>query len=117
MLPFSQIGEITDVVETAKVYQLGSTRTNKGAKIRHGADEKVFRFEYVSNSAFTKDEFEKWLETCSKRNVVLPTLDEINKKEKDLKEANEYEFKDEDIDVVRFQHFTCLSINSSYITT
>lgn len=117
MLPFSQIGEITDVVETAKVYQLGSTRTNKGAKIRHGADEKVFRFEYVSNSAFTKDEFEKWLETCSKRNVVLPTLDEISKKEKDLKEANEYEFKDEDIDVVRFQHFTCLSINSSYITT
>jgi len=95
-----RIGEITDIVETAKVYQLGGTRTNKGAKIRHGTDEKIFRFEYVSNQDFTQDEFEKWKETCSKRGVVLPNLDEINKKAKDIKEAHDYEFKDEDIDSI-----------------
>jgi len=29
-----QVAEIIDVVETAKVYQLGSVRTNKGIKLR-----------------------------------------------------------------------------------
>lgn len=96
-----QIGEITDVVETAKVYQLGNTRTNKGAKIRHGGDEKVFRFEFASNSGFLTDEFNKWKETCDKRGVTLPTIKEIEDKEKDLAEAADYEFKDADIDVVR----------------
>jgi len=29
-----QVVEIIDVVETAKIYQLGSVRTNKGLKLR-----------------------------------------------------------------------------------
>lgn len=31
---FLKVAEIVDVVETAKVYQLGSTRTNKGLQLR-----------------------------------------------------------------------------------
>ena len=31
---FLQVAEILEVVETAKVYQLGNTRTNKGLKLR-----------------------------------------------------------------------------------
>ena len=30
-----QVAEILDVVETGKVYQLGSTRTNKGLKLKY----------------------------------------------------------------------------------
>lgn len=30
----AQVAEITGVVETAKVYQLGGTRTNKGLQLR-----------------------------------------------------------------------------------
>ena len=29
-----QVAEIIDVVETAKIYQLGSTKTNKGIRLR-----------------------------------------------------------------------------------
>jgi len=29
-----QVAEIVDVVETAKVYQVGNSRTNKGLKLR-----------------------------------------------------------------------------------
>lgn len=32
--PVIQVAEITGVVETAKVYQLGGTRTNKGLQLR-----------------------------------------------------------------------------------
>lgn len=88
------------MVETAKVYQLGQTRTNKGIRLRHGLDERVFRLEFISNSDFTQDEFERWIETCNNRNVALPTIDDIVKKEKEIKEANNYQFKEEDIEHV-----------------
>lgn len=44
-----RIAEVIDVCETGKVYQLGPTRTNKGLRLRHGAQERVFRLEFVSN--------------------------------------------------------------------
>ena len=44
-----RIAEIIDVCETGKIYQLGPTKTNKGLRLRHGAQERVFRFEFVSN--------------------------------------------------------------------
>ena len=46
---FLQVAEIIDVYETAKVYNLGNTRTNKGFKLRHGTQDRVFRLEFVSN--------------------------------------------------------------------
>ena len=44
-----RIAEVIDVCETGKVYQLGPSRTNKGLRLRHGAQERVFRLEFVSN--------------------------------------------------------------------
>jgi len=60
-----QVAEITDVVETAKIYPLGKTRTNKGLRLKHGLQERVFRLEFVSNSDFSDSEFNKWKETVS----------------------------------------------------
>ena len=60
-----RVAEIIDVVETAKVYQLGTTRTNKGLKLRHGHSERVYRLEFVSNQDFTDSEFFKWKEAMS----------------------------------------------------
>jgi len=45
-----QIAEIVDVVETPKVYDVENTRTNKGLRLRSGAEEKVWRLEFVSNT-------------------------------------------------------------------
>jgi RNA polymerase-associated protein RTF1 len=44
-----RVAEIVDVVETAKIYQFGSGRTNKGIRLKHGTQERVFRLEFVSN--------------------------------------------------------------------
>ncbi|KAG2457817.1 ACP7 phosphatase, partial [Polypterus senegalus] len=64
--PVYRVAEIVDVVETAKVYQLGTTRTNKGLQLRHGNDTRVFRLEFVSNQEFTESEFMKWKEAIVK---------------------------------------------------
>lgn len=44
-----RVAEITAVVETPKIYSFGSGRTNKGLRLKHGAQERVFRLEFVSN--------------------------------------------------------------------
>lgn len=44
-----RVAEITGVVETPKIYAFGTGRTNKGIKLKHGTQERVFRLEFVSN--------------------------------------------------------------------
>lgn len=100
--PVYRVAEIVDVVETAKIYQLGTTRTNKGLQLRHGGDTRVFRLEFVSNQEFTENEFMKWKEAMIIASMQVPTLDEITKKEASIKEAVNYKFNDKDIeDIVK----------------
>uniref|UniRef100_A0A8B9HA25 RNA polymerase-associated protein RTF1 homolog n=1 Tax=Astyanax mexicanus TaxID=7994 RepID=A0A8B9HA25_ASTMX len=100
--PVYRVAEIVDVVETAKVYQLGTTRTNKGLQLRHGNDTRVFRLEFVSNQEFTENEFMKWKDAMILAGMQIPTLDEITKKEQSIKEALNYKFNDKDIeDIVK----------------
>ncbi|KAF8371224.1 hypothetical protein PRIPAC_77653 [Pristionchus pacificus] len=40
------IAQVIDVVETAKVYNVESAKTNKGLKLRMGTEERVHRLEY-----------------------------------------------------------------------
>ncbi|XP_068435750.1 RNA polymerase-associated protein RTF1 homolog [Clinocottus analis] len=100
--PVYRVAEIVDVVETAKVYQLGTTRTNKGLQLRHGGDTRVFRLEFVSNQEFMESEFMKWKEAMIAAAMQVPTLDEITKKEQSIKEALNHKFNDKDIeDIVK----------------
>lgn len=88
-----QVAEIIDVYETAKVYNLGNTRTNKGLKLRHGTQDRVFRLEFVSNQEFTESEFQKWNKAIKDANKKPPTMDFVRNKIQEVKEALMYEFK------------------------
>ncbi|XP_012554702.1 RNA polymerase-associated protein RTF1 homolog isoform X1 [Hydra vulgaris] len=98
--PVYRVGEIIGVTETPKVYNLGSTRTNKGLKIRHGMQEKVFRMEYVSNSQFTESEFLKWKEEMSLVELPLPTVSHIKRKSEEIAESKGYSFKEDDVEAI-----------------
>lgn len=95
--PVYRCAEIVGVVETAKIYVLGKHRTNKGLRLRHGQSDRVFRLEFISNQDVTDSEFNKWKEVCMNSNIELPTLDNIERKQNEMKEALVYEFKDEDV--------------------
>lgn len=95
--PVYRCAEIIGVVETAKIYSLGKHRTNKGLRLRHGSSDRVFRLEFVSNQDFTDSEFNKWKEVCLNANIDIPTVDLIERKLLEIKEALVYEFKDEDV--------------------
>ncbi|XP_055621344.1 RNA polymerase-associated protein Rtf1 isoform X2 [Toxorhynchites rutilus septentrionalis] len=98
--PVYRVAEIVGVVETAKIYQLGKGRTNKGFRLKHGSQERVFRLEFISNQDFTDSEYTKWLSVCEASGTPMPQVDMIEKKQRDIKEAISYEFNDSDIDKI-----------------
>uniref|UniRef100_A0A2P2I483 RNA polymerase-associated protein RTF1 homolog n=2 Tax=Hirondellea gigas TaxID=1518452 RepID=A0A2P2I483_9CRUS len=98
--PVYRIAEITEVCETAKVYTLGKTKTNKGLRLRHGKQERVFRLEFISNNKFSDSEYSKWVESCASHDVPLPSLDSLQKKEKDIRDLLNYNYTNDDIDTI-----------------
>ncbi|XP_037293752.1 RNA polymerase-associated protein Rtf1 isoform X2 [Manduca sexta] len=98
--PVYRVAEIIDVYETAKIYNLGNTRTNKGLKLRHGTQDRVFRLEFVSNQEFTDGEFQKWHKAIKDANKKPPTMDFVRNKISEVKDALMYEFKEEDIEKI-----------------
>ncbi|XP_075987516.1 RNA polymerase-associated protein Rtf1-like [Anticarsia gemmatalis] len=98
--PVYRVAEIIDVYETAKVYNLGNTRTNKGLKLRHGTQDRVFRLEFVSNQEFTESEFQKWHKAIKDAGKKPPTMEFVRNKITEVKEALMYEFKEEDIEKI-----------------
>ncbi|XP_075168069.1 RNA polymerase-associated protein Rtf1 [Haematobia irritans] len=98
--PVYRVAEIVGVVETAKIYNLGRTRTNRGLRLKHGTQERVFRLEFISNQEFTENEFKKWQEICQQQNLQMPLLSTIDRKIADIRFALNYEFKDEDVDKI-----------------
>ncbi len=86
------------MVETAKIYQMGKTRTNTGLRLRFGRQERVFRLEFISNSPFTLSEFQKWRYTCEEQGFQLPTRDFVQSKADEIKKALTYEYSSADID-------------------
>ena len=75
---------------------------------RHGNAERVYRLEFVSNHAFTDNEFHKWRETMALSGLDLPSVYDIEKKVADIKFAMNYSFKESDIEQVCVQFFFCL---------
>nr|XP_029725841.1 RNA polymerase-associated protein Rtf1-like [Aedes albopictus] len=98
--PVYRVAEIVGVVETGKVYQFGNCRTNKGFQLKHGNQERVFRMEFISNQDFTDTEYQKWLSACEASGTTLPRVDTVEKKQRAINEAMQYEFNDADIDKI-----------------
>ncbi|CAG9864528.1 unnamed protein product [Phyllotreta striolata] len=96
--PVYRAAEVIGVYETAKIYNLGNTKTNKGLKVRHGLQERVFRLEFISNQEFTDGEYLKWIEACAVANHEMPKKNKIEQKQADIKEALSYEFNEQDVE-------------------
>lgn len=99
-IPVYRIAEVTDVCETAKVYNVMNTRTNIGLKLRHGKHERVFRAQFISNSPFTESEFIKWKATCESEHVELPTIQHCEDKAESIRKALTYRYSSADVDKI-----------------
>ncbi|CAI5452850.1 unnamed protein product [Caenorhabditis angaria] len=94
-----KIWQVVDVEETGKIYDVDGKRTNKGLKCRFGRQERVFRIAFVSNSEFNRAEFDEWYR-ITKEQSNIPTMDIIEKKEKEIKRAMDHKFSDKEVDAL-----------------
>jgi len=99
-MPIYRVAEITDVCETAKVYDVMKSRTNIGLRLNHGKMSKVFRAQFISNQPFTESEFSKWKQTCLAEHVDLPTVKHVEEKLKGIQTALTYRFSSHDVDKI-----------------
>merc|ERR1712059_78705 len=76
------------------------SRTNVGLRLKHGKDSKVFRASFISNQPFTESEFQKWKYTCETDNVDLPTMKQVEEREKAIQKALTYRFSNADVEKI-----------------
>ncbi len=93
-----RVAQVIGVVETARVYQLGGTRTNKALRLRYGAADTEYGMEFVSNQDFTDSEFCQWMSVVSCQKMKLPTTYSISRKQKDMERALQHNYTDKEID-------------------
>jgi RNA polymerase-associated protein RTF1 len=62
----------------------------------------IFQMQFVFIQDFSDSEFKKWLDDCNTQGTSPPTLEDIEKKLKDIKEASNFEFNEEDINQVKW---------------
>jgi len=55
----------------------------------------------VSNSDFNDSEFSKWQETMMLQGLSLPTTYRVEQKAKDIKQALNYIFNEDDVEMVQ----------------
>lgn len=103
--PIYRVAQIVDVVETAKVYEVEPNteiRTNKGLKLKVCTNDtpRVIRLAFVSNSEITDSEYAFWLNRMHETNSLLPTVDFVTRKQKEIQDAFNYKYTDSDINLM-----------------
>lgn len=71
--PTYRVVELKKIVQHHRTYQIKpGTPTNLAALVKFAKNERIFSFEFVSNSPFTQSELSYWKMECEKAGVRIP---------------------------------------------
>lgn len=84
--------------DPSTTYKLGNKQTSKMLKIQHGELKKPVQMSFISNSPFLDSEFIQWKKAIEKANIKLIEKERIVILENKIKDAQNYKYKDEEID-------------------
>ncbi|CAO3611799.1 unnamed protein product [Mucor hiemalis] len=97
-IPVYRLCQIVDVVSWHKTYKVTDNAwSNKALKVKHGKAEKDFPMDIVSNQLVTQQEYSRYLTTSESDRVRIPSIDHIEQKAADLKQAKEYVLNDKEV--------------------
>nr|ACD81705.1 IP12502p [Drosophila melanogaster] len=98
------VGKVYSIYETialhqdSKDYRVDGKRTNLTLVLRCGSEKRYSRIDVVSNQPITQKEFLLWLETNLRNRCTLPTLNDIAKKQVQVKNACKYSYTETDVE-------------------
>ncbi|KAG0223312.1 hypothetical protein BGW42_005985 [Actinomortierella wolfii] len=96
--PVYRVCEVVGTGKYHKLYTLGQARTNITLVLRHGAAERPFTMDNLSNQPFTQDEFRRFEAQSMQDKVDMVDVDHIERKKKDLQHARDYVMTDKEIE-------------------
>jgi len=95
-----RIAEVIGVEKYHRVYAIEKTLTNKALVLRQGKSKRVFRMEFCSNSTFTTQEYNKWIDQLKLAKEDPPSLDRVQKKAKDLEEKKKHTLTNQEVQIM-----------------
>jgi RNA polymerase-associated protein RTF1 len=99
-----RIAEIVAVGKQSKLYSLGKTTTNLTLTLKHGAAERAFNMDIVSNSPFTEDEFRRYEMALRNDKVDMVMLEQVENKRKDIDHATHYTLSAKEVeDIIEYK--------------
>lgn len=95
-----RLSRIVAVEHTDQEYLLGNHRTKVKLQLKHGRHLHSFRMDGISNQPVLDNEFLLWLDACQRIAQPLPSVNSINRKEKDIERALNYCFTEGDAELM-----------------
>ncbi|KAF9161976.1 RNA polymerase-associated protein rtf1 [Actinomortierella ambigua] len=96
--PVYRACEVIGVNKYHKLYTMGQTRTNVTLILRHGAAERPFTMDNLSNQPFTHDEFRRFEVQMTQDKLEMVDIDQVERKKKDIQHARDYVMTDKEIE-------------------
>lgn len=99
--PAYRVCQVSSMQEGNRPYKLPNGEQCKRAlQCSHGSSDRTFEFTYVSDSPFTKEEFDKWCDTMQKDKMRMMNKRKLKSKLKALKEMGDHRLTNEEINAM-----------------
>ena len=92
------LGRVKEIIiKPEKFYKFGNGKVNKYVNVSHANKDKVFNFNFLSNSSVTENELNTWKTHMENHNIPLPTEEKINQIYKNIQEISKYIYSNPEI--------------------
>lgn len=99
--PAYRVCQVSSMQEGKRPYKLPSGEQCKRALLcSHGSSDRTFEFTYVSDTAFTKEEFDQWCDTMQKDSIRIINKRKFKAKLKALKEMGDHHLTNAEINTM-----------------
>ncbi|CAJ0847258.1 9702_t:CDS:2 [Entrophospora sp. SA101] len=86
------------VWEVSTPYFIEKSITNKVFLLKHAEAVKQFNIQNISNNCFDQGEFDRWRITMKVAKLRMPSFEDIQKKQLQIKDANEHNLTHQEVD-------------------
>lgn len=99
--PVYRVCQVSSMQDGNRTYKLPTgEQCRRALECSHGSSVRTFEFTYISDAAFTKEEFDKWQDAMTKDKLRLMNKRKLNAKLIELKDMGSHALTDAEINVM-----------------
>ncbi len=95
------LGRVKEIIiKQDKLYKFGNGKVNKYVNVSHANKDKIFNFNFLSNSSVTENEVNTWKIHMESHNIPLPTKEKIEQIYNNIQKISEYIYSNPEINAI-----------------